>query len=234
LAQGHKRALLITPTGDWGTRVAAAFNSELLAGGGKLLAQTTYDPQGTEFTAQITAALRIDESRARHKRVQDLVGGKLNFESRRRADVDFIFAAGQSLALRQIRPQLRFFYAGDVPTYMTSDGYEPNPQANRDIDGMLVPDMPWLLQETGLVADTRTATQSTWGGPTATPPRLYAFGYDAGQLALALRDPRWQWPLAGVTGRLAPDAERRIRRELDWAQMRSGKPVLLSAPPLIP
>lgn len=234
LAQGHKRAILITPTGDWGTRVAAAFNSELLAGGGKLLAQATYDPQGAEFTAQITAALRIDESRARHKRVQDLVGGKLNFESRRRADVDFIFAAGQSLALRQIRPQLRFFYAGDVPTYMTSDGYEPNPQANRDIDGMLFPDMPWLLQESGPVADTRTATQAAWGGPTATPPRLYAFGYDAGQLALALRDPRWQWPLAGVTGRLAPEADRRIRRELDWAQLRSGKPVLLSAPPLIP
>ena len=234
LSQGHKRAILMTPTGDWGTRVAAAFTSELAAGGGKLLVQTTYDPQGTEFTAQITAALRIDESRARHKRIQELVGGKLNFESRRRADLDFIFVAGQPLALRQIRPQLRFFYAGDVPTYMTSDGFEPNPQSNRDIDGMLFPDMPWLLQETGPVADTRTATQAAWGGPAATPPRLYAFGYDAGQLALALRDPRWQWPLAGVTGRLAPDAERRIRRELDWAQLRSGKPVLLSAPPLVP
>ena len=234
LSQGHKRAILMVPNGDWGTRVAAAFNSELTAGGGKLLVQTSYDPQGTEFTAQITAALRIDESRARHKRIQELVGGKLNFESRRRADIDFIFVAGQSLALRQIRPQLRFFYAGDVPTYMTSDGYEPNPQANRDIDGMLFPDMPWLLQEAGPVADTRAATQAAWGGAGAQPPRLYAFGYDAGQLALALRDPRWQWPLAGVTGRLAPDAERRIRRELDWAQLRSGKPVLLSAPPLVP
>jgi outer membrane PBP1 activator LpoA protein len=57
---------------------------------------------------------------------------------------------------------------------------------------------------------------------------LFAFGFDAGQLALALRDPRWQWPLAGVTGRLTPDADRRLRRDLDWAQIHNGKPQALS------
>lgn len=231
LAQGHKRALLLAPDGDWGTRVAAAFTSELQAGGGTLLAQTRYDPQGSEFTTQITAILRIEESRERHKRMQELLGSKLNFEPRRRADIDFIFMAGPSLALRQIRPQLRFFYAGDVPTYMTSDGFEPNPQANRDIEGVLFPDMPWLLQDSGPVADTRAATQPAWSAVASSAPRLYAFGYDAGQLALALRDPRWQWPLAGVTGKLTPDADRRIRRDLDWAQLKAGKPVLLSSPP---
>ena len=228
LSLNEKRAIVLAPTSDWGTRVADAFRAELTAGGGTVLVQASYDPVQSEFTAPITAALRIDESRARHKRIQEIAGGKLNFETRRRADVDFIFAAGQPLALRQIRPQLRFFYAGDLPTYMTSDGFDPDPGANRDIDGVIFPDMPWLLQETGIVADIRSATQPLWGQSGTQAPRLFAFGFDAGQLALALRDPRWQWPLAGVTGRLAPDAERRLRRDLDWAQIRNGKPQALS------
>ena len=228
LSLGQKRALVLTPVSDWGTRVADAFRAELTAGGGSVLVQASYNPAQSEFTSQITAALRIDESRARHKRVQEITGGKLLFEPRRRADVDFVFAAGLPIAIRQIRPQLRFFYAGDLPTYMTSDGYEPDPGANRDIDGMIFPDMPWLLQDSGAVADTRAVTQPLWGPAGTLPPRLFAFGFDAGQLALALRDPRWQWPLAGVTGRLTPDADRRLRRDLDWAQIHNGKPQALS------
>ncbi len=230
LALGQRRAIILAPSGDWGSRVIAAFREELLAAGGSVLVQATYDPSRSEFTPQITAALRVDESRARHRRIEEIVGGKVNFEPRRRADIDFIFAAGQPVALRQIRPQLRFFYAGDVPTYMTSDAYDPDPGANRDIDGMLFPDMPWMLQEQGPIADTRAATQAAWGDKGPRLPRLFAFGYDAGQLVLALRNPQWQWPLAGVTGRLSPDAQRRLGRDLDWAQVRNGKPVLLGVP----
>ena len=231
LATGQRRAVIIAPSGDWGTRVVAAFREELAAGGGTVLDQQAYDPARSEFTAPITAALHVDESRARHKRIEAIVGGKLQFEPRRRADIDFIFAAGQPVALRQIRPLLRFFYASDVPTYMTSDGFEPEMNANRDIDGVLFPDMPWMLQDQGSVADTRTATQATWGDKGLRLPRLFAFGYDAGQLVLALRNPQWQWPLAGVTGRLTPDPQRRIRRDLDWAQInKNGKPLPLGNP----
>ena len=230
LALGQRRALVLAPSGDWGARVVAAFREELTAGGGTVVEQQAYDPTRNEFTAQITAALRVDDSRARHKRIESIVGGKLAFEVRRRADIDLIFAAGQPVALRQIRPQLRFFYAGDVPTYMTSDGFEPDVNANRDIDGVAFPDMPWMLQDQGPIADTRTATQGNLGDRSPLP-RYFAFGYDAGQLIIALRNPQWQWPLGGVTGRLSPDAQRRFRRDLDWAQIRNGKPLLLGLPP---
>jgi uncharacterized protein len=231
LELGQRRAVIFAPSGDWGTRVVTAFREELAAGGGTVLDSQAYDPARSEFTPQITAALRIDESKARHKRIESIVGGKLQFEPRRRADIDFIFAAGQPVALRQILPQLRFFYAGDVPTYMTSDGFDPDANANRDIDGVLFPDMPWMLQEQGSVADTRTATQTAWTDKGPRLPRLFAFGYDAGQLVLALRNPQWQWPLGGVTGRLTPDAQRRVRRELDWAQIaKSGKPQAVGNP----
>jgi outer membrane PBP1 activator LpoA protein len=134
------------------------------------------------------------------------------------------------VALRQIRAQLRFFYAGDVPTYMTSEGFDPDPAANIDLDGVLFPDMPWMLQEQGQVADARSATQTAWADKGPRLPRLFAFGYDAAQLMLALRTNGWQWPLAGVTGHLSPDAQGRIRRELDWAQIRKGKPQAIAGP----
>jgi outer membrane PBP1 activator LpoA protein len=141
-----------------------------------------------------------------------------------------IFAAGQPVAIRQIRPQLRFFYAGAVPTYMTSAGYDPDPAANRDIDGVIFPDTPWMLQQSGPVAEQRELTRSAWADRTLGGSRLFAFGFDAGQLVLSLRNPQARWPIQGVTGRLAPDTDRRITRELDWAEIRAGQ--AQSLPPL--
>ena len=240
LAQGQRRAIVLAPTGDWGTRVVAAFREELTRGGGSVIDQQSYDPTRSEFTAPIRAALLIDSSIARHKRIEEIVGGKLNFEPRRRADVQLIFAAGrQAVALRQIRPQLRFFYAGDVPTYMTSDSFDPDTSANRDIDGMVFPDMPWMLQDSGPVAEIRTATQPAWVDRGTRQSRLFAFGYDAGQLMLNLRATQTagqsrNWPIAGLTGRLSPNDQRRINRDLDWAQIRNGQPQLVVPAPNAP
>jgi uncharacterized protein len=228
LAQGQRRALLIAPSGDWGNRVAAAFRDSFQAGGGSVLVASTYDTANSDFAGQVSAALRIEDSRARHAKLEKLTNGKLNFEPRRRGDLDLVFAAGQPVALRQIRPMLRFYRAGDLPTYMTSEGFDPDPAANRDIDGVSFPDSPWMLQETGSIAELRAATQSLWAAQGQRASRLFAFGYDAAQLSVALRDVRWPWPLAGATGQLEPDAQGRIRRELDWALVRNGKPQALA------
>ncbi|MEP7314336.1 MAG: penicillin-binding protein activator [Pseudomonadota bacterium] len=236
LAQGQRRAIVLAPTGEWGTRVVAAFREELTRGGGAVISQQSYDPTRSEFTAPIRAALLVDGSIARHRRIQEIVGGNLEFQMRRRGDVQFIFAASQqALALRQIRPQLRYFYAGDVPTYMTSDSFDPDASANRDIDGMLFPDMPWMLQDSGPVAEIRSATQTAWADRGTRLPRLFAFGYDAGQLMLNLGGAQTagqqrNWPIAGLTGRLAPNDQRRINRDLDWAQIRDGQPQVVAPP----
>ncbi|MEO7775210.1 MAG: penicillin-binding protein activator [Steroidobacteraceae bacterium] len=229
LAAGQRRAIVIAPTGDWGTRVVAAFREELLAGGGDVIAHTSYDPKRNEFTAGITDALRINESRARHKRLEGVLGTSLQFEPRRRADVQFIFAASQQpIAARQIRPQLRFYYAGDVPTYMTSDGFEADPSANRDLEGMVFPDMPWILQEFGPVAETRAATQQAANEHSARLPRLFAFGFDAFNLMQALRGSGGKAvAVDGMTGKLSIDQDRHVRRDLDWAQLRNGVPKLI-------
>ncbi len=106
LAASQQRAIVIAPTGDWGNRVVAAFRDEVTRGGGTVLDQASYDPTRNDFTDAITRVLRVNDSRARHQQVEQIVGGKLSFEPRRRMDVQMIFAAGQPMALRQIRPQL--------------------------------------------------------------------------------------------------------------------------------
>ena len=224
----HRRGIALVPAGDWGTRVLAAFKQELTAGGGDLIATGQIDAARTDYSAAITEVLRINESSARYKRLESVLGTKLQFEPRRRSDIEFIFAPAQAATERLLRPQLRFHYAGDIPTYATSDGFEPDMHANEDLEGLMFPDMPWILG--GDFPDAvRAATREAWpnGGPYR--GRLFAFGFDAFRLAQALphHGAASSVSVEGLTGRLSLDTERRVRRELGWAQVHNGELRLL-------
>lgn len=230
LQDHHRRGVAIVPAGDWGTRVLAAFRQELTAGGGELISSEAIDTTRTDFSSSITTVLRISDSVARARRLESVLGTKLVSEPRRRNDIEFIFAPAQANIERLLRPQLRFHYAGDIATYATSDAFEPDPRANEDLEGLMFPDMPWMLG--GDLADAvRAAAHDAWpsGGPHR--GRLFAFGFDAYRLAVALRNPgvAGNVSIEGLTGRLSFDAERRIHRELGWAQLHNGELHLLPA-----
>jgi len=227
----HKRGVAIVPAGDWGARVLAAFKQELTAGGGELLASAQIDAARTDFSPAVIEVLRINESAARWKRLESVLGTKLQFEPRRRADIEFIFSPAQAATERLLRPQLRFHYAGDIPTYATSDAFDPDLRANDDLEGLMFPDMPWILG--GDFADAvRAAAREAWPNGSPYRGRLFAFGFDAFRLAQAL--PRHgaagSVGLEGLTGRLSLDSDRHIRRELNWAQVHNGELRLLAAP----
>jgi uncharacterized protein len=231
LDDGHRHGVAMVPSGDWGTRVLAAFKQELEAGGGALFASTTFDSAQTDYSDEVTQILRITDSRARHKRLESILGTKLQFEPRRRADLEFIFAPAQAGIERLLRPQLRFNYAGDVAAYATSDAFEPDPRSNQDLEGLMFPDMPWMLGG-DLAEAVRSALHDAWpnGGPRH--GRLFAFGFDAYRLAVALRDrgAANNINIEGLTGRLSLDADRRIHRDLNWAQIHDGEVRLLQPP----
>jgi outer membrane PBP1 activator LpoA protein len=220
----HRRGVAIVPAGDWGTRVLAAFTQVLTAGGGDLAGSVTIEPGRTDFSSAIVEVLRISDSTARTRRLEAALGTKLVSEPRRRGDIEFIFAPAQANLERLLRPQLRFHYAGDIPTYATSDAFVPDPRANEDLEGLMFPDMPWMLG--GELADAvRSAARDAWpsGGPQR--GRLFAFGFDAYRLAVALRAPGVtnQISIDGLTGHLSLDAEYRVRRVLGWAQLHDGE-----------
>jgi outer membrane PBP1 activator LpoA protein len=226
-ASGRRRGVVLTPEGDWGTRVATAFDEELRAAGGFLLGQATFG--GTtrnDFTASITQVLRTDDSNVRHQRIQATLGQKLDFEPRRRPDIQFIFAPSQPGAARQLRPQLRFHLAGDIPTYTLGDAYEPHPTANQEIDGVMFPDMPWMLGDEGLSGEVREEARQAFGDAVRSRGRLFAFGYDAFRIATSLQRGAPINP-QGLTGTLSIDAQGRVRRELQWVRIKNGAPVPL-------
>jgi len=230
LADGHRQGIAIVPAGDWGARVLAAFTQELQAGGGGLFTTATLDSALTDFSDSITQILRISDSSARHRRLESILGTKLQFEPRRRGDLEFIFAPAQAGTERLLRPQLRFHFAGDVPTYATSDAFEPDPRRNQDLEGLMFPDMPWMLGS-DLADAVRAALRDAYpsaGGPRRS--RLFAFGFDAYRVAAALRGGSANLQVEGLTGRLNLDAERRVLRELGWAQIHNGEIRILPPP----
>jgi outer membrane PBP1 activator LpoA protein len=232
LAAGQKRGVALGPTGDWGTRVLAAFRDELLAGGGTLLAQGVYDPAGHDFGTPIRNLIGTAQSYDRREHLQDIIGQKLEFEPRARADIDFIFMPAQAGPARLLRPQLRFQYAGDVPVYATSDAYAAEGgAANQDLDGLIVPEMPWLVPDSGAAAALRTTVAAGAGDSTLWQSGLYAFGFDACQLMVAIAAAGRNTHavhVAGLTGDLRLGDDNRVRREPDWVRItRSGDPQLL-------
>jgi outer membrane PBP1 activator LpoA protein len=233
VASGRRRGVVLTPESDWGTRVAAAFSEELRAAGGYVLGQASFGSARNDYGTSITQVLRTDDSRARGQRIQAAIGQKLEIEPRRRPDIQFIFAPSQPGAARLLRPQLRFHLVGDIPTYTLGDAYEPHPTANQEIDGMMFPDMPWMVGSDPLVAGVREAARQAFGESVAKRGRLFAFGYDALRIAMNLQRGGTIGG-EGLTGTLTLDSDGRVRRELDWVQIKSGAPKPLEALPADP
>lgn len=229
VADGHRRAVLLVPTGDWGNRVVAAFTEELEHAGGSVLARRSFNPDESDYSTEITSLLKIDESRLRHERLAGMLGGHLEFEPRRRGDAELIFVASQPSQARLIRPQLRFHFAGDLPVYATSDVFEPDTQANLELDGVMFPDMPWMISTDPVSTSMRDSVRSAWPARASRRGRLFAFGFDAYRLIPLLKQPSTARldAIAGMTGRLTLDAGGRVRRDLDWVEMHSGQPRLI-------
>jgi uncharacterized protein len=216
VAEGKLRGVAILPDGEWGNRVGSAFAEELKQQGGTLLDVGHYESGRADFGDIIKQVLQVH--------------GVKGEPSTHRSDVDFVFVASTSVgAARLIVPQLKFNYAGDVPVYSTSDSFEPDPSANADIDGMFFPDMPWMVSADPVTSQVRDTVRAAWPSRTARFDRLYAFGFDAYRLVPALRSKALSQTneISGVTGKLKLDDRNRIHRELEWAQIKSGVPVVL-------
>jgi outer membrane PBP1 activator LpoA protein len=208
-ADGHLSGVTLTPQSDWGRRVHAAFAEEFAAAGGQVVDHADYLPSTADFNETIRRLLLTTGQRG----------------SSPRPDAQFIFVAAQPVHGRLIRTQLRFNYASALPMYATSDIYDPAGPGNVDLDGVIFPDMPWVLDPQGAAAAARDAADRVFPNRGGQHSRLYAFGYDAYRLVGGLQ--RMQsgsvGPLPGVTGRLDVDAAGRVRRELDWAQVVDGR-----------
>jgi outer membrane PBP1 activator LpoA protein len=229
---GHVNAAVLTPIGPWGERIYQAFKERWELMGGRIVERQTYEPTKTDFSIPIRMLLNIDDSTKRYRRIATTLKTDIKFTSRRRQDVDFVFLAAYPRQARQIRPQLKFYHASDVPVYATSHVYTGilNPERDRDMDGLMFGDMPWVLAESTTHRGIRSEIDRQISDAGNALQRLYALGIDAFNIIGALNTLR-KYPYErfdGETGSLSLDTKLRIRRQLTWVKFRSGRPVILN------
>lgn len=228
---GHVNAAVLTPTGPWGDRVHKAFQERWEAVGGRVVEQQSYNSSKNDFSSPIRKLLNIDDSKRRYRKMSRLLNKKVKYSTYRRQDIDFIFIAGYPRQARQIRPQLKFFHASQVPVYATSHIFTGNlnPERDRDMDGIRFGDMPWVLSDTTSHRGLRNEIESLISKEGNKHQRLYAMGVDAFNIIAALNTlkaypyERYQ----GETGSLSLDEKQRLKRQLSWVYFRSGRPILL-------
>lgn len=228
---GHVNAAVLTPTGPWGDRVHTAFRERWEKIGGRVVEHQSYNSSKNDFSLPIRKLLNIDDSKLRYRSLSRLLKTKLKYSTYRRQDIDFIFIAGYPRQARQIRPQLKFFHASQVPVYATSHIYTGNlnPERDRDMDGIRFGDMPWVLSETTSHRGLRNEIEQLISKAGNKHQRLYAMGVDAFNIIAALNTLK-SYPYEryqGETGSLSLDEKQRVKRQLSWVYFRSGRPILL-------
>ncbi|MFM1890948.1 MAG: hypothetical protein RLZ44_25 [Pseudomonadota bacterium] len=221
--EGLRRPVVLAPSGEWGQRVATAFTGRWTSLGGQIAAQGNYDEQAADHSDTIQQLLLLDASTARHRELQRLLGKRLEFEPRRRADVDLVFVAAKPQQLRLLRPQLQFHHAQDLPVYTTSHAWNGAVSAREaeDVAGVLLPDMPWLLTEDPEDPLSRSRLQELLPAAGGVYGRLYAMGLDAYRLLphLGRLQSSPLESLDGHTGHLYLNGSNQVQRQLVWAEL---------------
>tara|TARA_R110001583_G_scaffold173287_1_gene327214 strand:- start:54845 stop:56746 length:1902 start_codon:yes stop_codon:yes gene_type:complete len=234
IKQNYKRALVLAPNNEWGARIAAAFESQWRQNGGILVNQANYNPNLNDFATTIKPLLGLEASDQRYRALRQRLGNSLEFEARRRQDIDFIFLVAKPLKARQLVPQLKFHRSGQLPIIATSHVYEgyDNSQQNIDLNKLIISDMPWIFNDIALSDPTYMALRNDSPDHFQQSVRLYALGADAYHLIPQLnqlsRSPEASFN--GATGVLSINASGQIIRKPRWAKFNNGLLELLPLP----
>jgi len=231
LEDGHRTALALVPNSNWGRRLLTAFATEFEARGGTLLDYRTFTAESPDYSRTIEELMGLAGSVSRYQRMRANVGSALQFDPRRRQDVDFIFLAADGASGRLLKSQLKFHYSGDLPVYSTSSIYAMDGRSNSDLNGIRFADTPWIIAPQSWIRYLPDVYREYWPEERRLG-RLHAMGYDAYHLVAPLFAARngTMPEIDGATGVLYLDGGGRVHRRLAWAEFRSGVPVPLPPP----
>ena len=188
--KGFHRALIIAPAGGWGDEIVTAFSAQWQSAGGVVADKLTYD-NSTDLNLAIRDILHVSSSQVREKQLKQLLGKKIQAITRRRQDIDMIFLLAYPSKARQIKPLLKYYFAGDLPVYATSTVYggSLNVMKDKDLDGIIFCDIPWVFSHQ--IGD------KNWPEQLNSYNRLYALGMDSYVLVSQL-DELMLFPATGI------------------------------------
>lgn len=215
--QGHLRALVIAPNGAWGDEVVTAFTRQWQANGGTVV-ETLHYGAHEDLNNRIRLFLHVLQDPARKKKVPSSSLSTVDATPKRRQDFDMIFLLSYPSMARQIMPLLNYYYADDVPVYATSSVYagSENSMKDRDLDGIIFCDMPWVFSH--------QMGSRNWPEQFNSYNRLYALGLDSYALSNQLNQ-LLLFPALGVSdnsGVLYLSEHQKIARILVFGQFKQG------------
>ena len=222
IRQQRMTAAVFYPDSDWGRRLNDAFSRHYESLGGRVLTRSDYATNTNDYRRPIRALLNLDQSAIRRRKLEDTIGTRTQSEPYRRRDIDMIFLAATHRSARSIMPAFKFHHAGDVPVYATSHVYtgQLNRELDRDLNGLVFCDMPWVLKHDSPLVETFRRNWPQQQNLT----RLFALGIDAYHLVYNLDylQNRDYAVYEGQTGSITLDEYNRIHRRLLWARFERG------------
>jgi len=207
--QHNKRsALIITANGNWGAQIGEAFAQQWQALGGTVVGQLALSENPADITKQMRNFLHF-------KPPHD-----------RRTDFDVIFLASSPQIGRQVKPLLKFFYAGDIPVYATASIYSGicAKRFDKDLNQVIFCAAPWSLANNTIEPNLYQQLKSASPERFTRNSKYYALGIDAFHIIQHLEALKQspQQTLQGATGILSLNTQRRFVRQLPCAQFRNG------------
>ena len=232
IRQNKFTAAVFYPDSEWGRRLYKAFSEHYQLLGGKVLTAADYVTNTNDYRRPVRALFNLDQSAIRRQKVENTISQKTESEPYRRQDIDMIFLVATHHSARGIMPAFKFHHAGDLPVYSTSHVYagKLDRELDRDLNGLVFCDLPWILQNNSPLA--KVFTQNWPQQEKLT--RLFALGIDAYHLVYNLdylKNKDYAF-FDGQTGNIQLDDHNRITRKLLWAKFKKGKAVYFE--PVIP
>ena len=227
LNKGEERGLLLLPDNSNGDRALREFESVFNLQDADIQRVVRYQ-QGEDYAKPVQEMLGVDQSIQRHRRLEQLTGVSMEFQARRRQDIDFIFFIADPATGRRIKPFIDFYYAHDVAKYATSRIYRgvQDEVLDNDLNNVQFPTIPFLVTESQINSDLRNALNSQWqDSKEGIAASLFALGYDSYQIIPELSKLRYfpNYRLKGMSGQLSVNEQGHVLRELPWARFTNGK-----------
>lgn len=207
--EGLRKPLIIMPDSNWGHRMQGAFSEAWGLLGGDIRALTILSDEKSD-NETVATSLKTLQSESRIQAVEMAFEAPVDSQARRRSDLDsVVLLAPTPQMAREIRPLLRFHYAGKLPVYAPSSVYQSDSGiTNRDLNGIR-----FVLPPNAFVTDRNRSTQ------------LHALGLDAAALIdhYDQAEETQGTLLFGATGDLSVDTSGNVRRRLKPAVIARGK-----------
>jgi hypothetical protein len=225
----YQHPVLIYAVNPIGQRMAQHFQTRWTESGGSAVETYSYGSQ-EQLQALINKFLEAEASEERAKEINRLIGQSVKAELHSRQDIDAIYLIADPVQTRFFKPFIDVTVsptARRLPIFTSSRSHslKVDKTDQRDLAGLTMTEMPWLLPQAATATPLRQEFDTLFAEQEEQLQRLFAMGHDALMLVGHLKQQQ-QFPAMayhGLTGSLRLSDGHSVQRQLTLAQYRQGK-----------